>query len=199
MRGLQAIESVSMAARQCLPSDPDFLLRYIDELPDDADSDFEFEGYLDKDEGPVACTSQDDELQRLPSLDSVEAERDESPLVVASATSHSLPPCAHETMSPSLSPMQGEVASGSPLVLAYLDLLILHFSAHRSSTASLDILFHHHIYIFTFVAVAVRKTCLFVPRTYCDTSTCSEQRKKTTSYKFEDYLRSGKGLYSFPK
>ena len=67
LRGLQAIESVAMAARQCLPSDPDFLLRYIDELPDDADSDFE--GYLDEDEGPVACTSQDDELQRSPSLD----------------------------------------------------------------------------------------------------------------------------------
>ena len=118
LRGLQAIESVAMAARQCLPSDPDFLLRYIDELPDDADSDFEFEGYLDEDEGPVACTSQDDELQCSPSLDSVEAERDESPLVVASATSHSLPPRARETMSSSLSPMQGEVASGSPLVLA---------------------------------------------------------------------------------
>ena len=58
-----------MAARQCLPSDPDFLLRYIDELPDDAHKDFEFEGYLDKDEGIVACTSQDDELQRSPSLD----------------------------------------------------------------------------------------------------------------------------------
>ena len=63
------IESVAMAARQCLTSDHDFLLRYIDELPDDADSDFEFEGYLDEDKGPVACTSQDDELQRSPSLD----------------------------------------------------------------------------------------------------------------------------------
>ena len=58
-----------MAARQCLPSDADFRLRYIDELPDDADSDFEFEGYLDEDEEPVACTSQDNELQRSPSLD----------------------------------------------------------------------------------------------------------------------------------
>ena len=112
--GPQAIESVAMAASQRLPSDPDFLLRYIDELPDDADSDFE--GYLDEDKGPVACTSQDDELQRSPYLDSVEAERDESPLVVASATSHCLPPRARETMSPSLSPMEGEVASGSPLV-----------------------------------------------------------------------------------
>ena len=69
LRGLQTIESVAMTVRQCLPSDPDFLPRYIDELPDDADSDFEFEGYLDEYEGPVACTSQDDELQRLPSLD----------------------------------------------------------------------------------------------------------------------------------
>ena len=58
-----------MAARQCLPSDPDFLLRYIDELSDAADSDFEFEGYLDEDDGTVACTSQDDELQCSPSLD----------------------------------------------------------------------------------------------------------------------------------
>ena len=33
------------------------------------DSDFEFEGYLDEDNGPVACMSQDDELQRSPSLD----------------------------------------------------------------------------------------------------------------------------------
>ena len=32
-------------------------------------ADFEFEGYLDDDEGLVACTSQDDELQRSPSLD----------------------------------------------------------------------------------------------------------------------------------
>ena len=40
----------------------------------------------------------------------------------------------------------------------------LSFSAHCSSIASLDIIFHHHIYLyFTLVAVAVRKTCLSVP------------------------------------
>ena len=45
---------------------------------------------------------------------------------------------------------------------AYLDLLVLRFSVHCSSTAYLDILFHHHIYVFTFVTMAVSKTCLFI-------------------------------------
>ena len=59
------------------------------------------------------------------------------------------------------------------LFTAYLDLLVLRFSVHCSSAASLYILFHHHVYIFTYVSLAVRKTCLFVPRTCCDASTCS--------------------------
>ena len=92
-----------MAARQCLPSDPDFLLRYIDELPDAADSDFEFEGYLDEDEGPVACTSQDDELQRSPSLD-------------------------RHIITPSMSSLSGRRRIYAPLratfFTAYLDLLV---------------------------------------------------------------------------
>ena len=58
------------------------------------------------------------------------------------------------------------------LFTAYLDLLVLRFSVHCSSTASIYILFHHHVYIFTYVSLAVRKTCLFVPRTCCDASTC---------------------------
>ena len=104
LRGLQAIESVAMAARQCLPSDPDFLLKYyIDELPDDADSDFEFEGYLDEDEGPVACTSQDDELQRSPSHD-------------------------RHIITPSMSSLSGRRRIYAPLramfFTAYLDLLV---------------------------------------------------------------------------
>ena len=52
-------------------------------------------------------------------------------------------------------------------VTAYLDLSVLRFSVHCSSTTSLDILFQHHVYIFfTYVAVAVRKTCLFVYTAY---------------------------------
>ena len=49
----------------------------------------------------------------------------------------------------------------------YFDLLALRFNANCSSPASLDILFHHHIYIFTFVAVAVRKTSPFVQHSFC--------------------------------
>ena len=64
------------------------------------------------------------------------------------------------------------------LFTAYLDLLVLRFSVHYSSAASLYILFHHHVYIFTYVSVAVRKTCLFVPRTCCDASTCSRTTQK---------------------
>ena len=64
------------------------------------------------------------------------------------------------------------------LFTAYLDLLVLRFSVHCSSAASLYILFHHHVYIFTYVSVAVRKTCLFVPRTCCDSSTCSWTTQK---------------------
>ena len=64
------------------------------------------------------------------------------------------------------------------LFTAYLDLLVLRFSVDCSSAASLYILFHHHVYIFTYVSVAVRKTCLFVPRTCCDSSTCSRTTQK---------------------
>ena len=51
---------------------------------------------------------------------------------------------------------------------AYLDLLVLRFSVHCSSTTSLDILFQRHVYIFTYmyVAVAIRKTCRFVYTAY---------------------------------
>ena len=69
-------------------------------------------------------------------------------------------------------------AGSRGLFTAYLDLLVLRFSVHCSSAASLYILFHHHVYIFTYVSVAVRKTCLFVPRTCCDASTCSRTTQK---------------------
>ena len=39
-------------------------------------------------------------------------------------------------------------------------LVALRFCMHCSSTASLDILFHHNICIIIYVAIAVRKTCL---------------------------------------
>ena len=115
-----------MAARRTrssLPSDPDFLLDYIDGLPDESDSDDDFEGYLDEDDGPVAyrsghCPDFTPPLTRSRSLDSLgEAERQretvtESPIPGGSP---SLSPMQQQHPSPSLSPMQGHHDNGSPL------------------------------------------------------------------------------------
>ena len=103
-----------MAARRTrssLPSDPDFLLDYIDGLPDESDSDDDFEGYLDEDDGPVAyrsghCPDFTPPLTRSRSLDSLgEAERQRE-----TVTESPIP-----GGSPSLSPMQGHHDNGSPL------------------------------------------------------------------------------------
>ena len=40
-----------------LPSDPDVLLEYLHDLPDESDSDEDFDGYLDAEEGPVVYRS----------------------------------------------------------------------------------------------------------------------------------------------
>lgn len=40
-----------------LPSNPEFLLEYLHDIPDESDSDENFDGYLDADEGPVAYRS----------------------------------------------------------------------------------------------------------------------------------------------
>ena len=87
-----------------LPSDPDLLLEYLHDIPDESDSDEDFDGYLDAEEGPVA-------YRRMP-----EFEEEESAL--ASRRSLSLDDLSESPLpelSPSHSPMQGEHASGSPL------------------------------------------------------------------------------------
>ena len=42
-----------MASRARLSSDPEYLLEYMHDLPDESDSDEDFDGYLDPDDGPV--------------------------------------------------------------------------------------------------------------------------------------------------
>ena len=98
-------------SRASLPSDPNFLLQLIDDIPEESgSSDEQFDGYLGPDEGPVtfpsghsvnydsgttlACS------RSLDSLTELEREQTESPL-----------PCT----SPSPSLMDGQHASGSPL------------------------------------------------------------------------------------
>ena len=43
-----------MASRSTLSSNPDVLLEYMDNMPYESESDDDFDGYLEPDEGPVA-------------------------------------------------------------------------------------------------------------------------------------------------
>ena len=97
-----------MATRSTLPSDPEYLLDILDDLPDESDSDDEFDGYLEPDEGPVAYRSPADieEGGRSPRARSLEDLRE---------LGHGLSESPLEELSPSHSPMQGLDASGSPL------------------------------------------------------------------------------------
>ena len=46
-----------MAMMARLPSSPDLLLEYLPDIPDESDSNGDFDGYLDVEEGPVADRS----------------------------------------------------------------------------------------------------------------------------------------------
>ena len=48
-----------MPSRSTLPSDPTFLLEYMDELPNELDSDDDFDGYLKPEEGPCIVLTED--------------------------------------------------------------------------------------------------------------------------------------------
>ena len=98
-----------------LPSDPDFLLHYFDAIAEESGSDEEFDGYLGPEDGPVTylsghhpddCDCCSTPLARSRSLDSLAELEREQPLQIESPLPRT---------SPSLSPMDGEHASGSPL------------------------------------------------------------------------------------
>ena len=96
-----------MATRRALPSDPEYLLDLISDLPDESDSDDDFEGYLDPEDGPVAYRSSAELLEggritRSQSLENL-------------SELHGLPESPLGGRSPSHSPMQGLDASSSPL------------------------------------------------------------------------------------
>ena len=98
-----------------LPSDPDFLLHYIDEIAEESGSDEELDGYLGPEDSPVTYLSshnldfQDNgntPLTRSCLIDSLAELQHEQPL-------HTESPLPYA--SPSPSPMYGKHASGSPL------------------------------------------------------------------------------------
>ena len=84
-----------------LPSDPDVLLKYLHDLPDKLDSDEDFNGYLDAEEGPVVYCSAAKFKEEEP-----------SPVLWRSLSVHDLSESPLLGLSPSHSPMH---ASGSPL------------------------------------------------------------------------------------
>ena len=104
-----------------LSSNPVFLLEYIDNLPDESDSDEEFEGYLGPDDGPVTycndhypedydCYS--DILTRSRSLDSLtEIEREREQL-------HSTESPLHRVSPPPFKGAHPSVARTAPLTTA---------------------------------------------------------------------------------
>jgi hypothetical protein len=49
-----------MASRTTLPSEPSFLLEYMEELPNESDSDYDFESYLEPEDGPCALLCDQD-------------------------------------------------------------------------------------------------------------------------------------------
>ena len=114
--------------RQCtLPSDSEFLVALISELEDESESEDEFDGWLDEDDGPRVVRSCNDVRsdrspaalhQRSLSLDSMDALADndflspESPLELS--PSHS-PRHAQEHASSSSSPMQLASPFHSPM------------------------------------------------------------------------------------
>ena len=86
-----------------LPSNPEFLLEYLHDIPDESDSNEDFDRYLDADEGPVAYRS-------------VAEFEEESALAPRRSLSlDDLSKSLLSELSPSHSPMQGEHASWSPL------------------------------------------------------------------------------------
>ena len=111
-----------MASRRTLSSDPEFLLEFMHDLPDESDSDDDFDGYLEPDDGPVAYRREENfeeperrwsSSRRSRSLESL-AETEQGPPLDTESPLASLSP------SPSYSPMQGHNASGSPLAATTL-------------------------------------------------------------------------------
>ena len=80
-------------------------LDLLNDLPDESDSDDEFDGYLEPEDGPVAYRSAA-ELQASPRSRSLEDLRE---------LEHGFTESPLRGLSPSLSPMQGPDASGSRL------------------------------------------------------------------------------------
>ena len=103
-----------MAARHTLSSDPQFLLDLMHDLPDESDSEDDFDGYLEPDDGPVAYRREEFEERGRRSCSRRRSHSLESLTLIGQGPapdSESL----LAGMSPTYSPIQGHHSSGSPL------------------------------------------------------------------------------------
>ena len=102
-----------MASRAKISCEPAVLLEYMEGLSCDSESDDDFDGYLGPEDGPVACATV---------LEVVEWEGLCSPvrrpLSIDHRTTAKVSELLESPFTSSVSPMQGQHSSGSPLSLA---------------------------------------------------------------------------------
>ena len=101
-----------MASRGKISSDPAVLLEYMEGLSCDSESDDDFERYLGPEDGPVACTTVPEVVEREGLCSPVRR-----PLSTDDLTTAEVSELPESPFTSSVSPMQGQHSSGSPLSL----------------------------------------------------------------------------------
>ena len=101
-----------MASRGKISSDPAVLLEYMEGLSCDFESDDDFDGYLGPEDGPVACAAVPEVVEREGLCSPVRRSLSTDDLTTAEVSE--LP---ESPFTSSVSPMQGQHSSGSPLLL----------------------------------------------------------------------------------
>ena len=99
-----------MASRAKISSDPAILLEYIEGLSCDSESDNDFDGYLGPEDGPVACATVPEVIEREGLCSPVRRSLSTDDLTAAEVSE--LP---ESPFTSSVSPMQGQHSSRSPL------------------------------------------------------------------------------------
>ena len=103
---------ICMASRAKISSDPAVLLEYMEGLSCDSESDDDFDGYLGPEDGPIACATVPQVVEREGLCSPVQRSHSADDLTTAEVSE--LP---ESPLTSSVSPMQGQHSSGSPLSL----------------------------------------------------------------------------------
>ena len=101
-----------MASQAQISSDPAVLLEYMEVLSCDPESDNDFDGYLGPEDGPVACATVPEVVEREGLCSSVWRS-----LSTDDLTAEEVSELPESPFTSSVSPMQGQHSSRSPLLL----------------------------------------------------------------------------------